>query len=214
MASDTFQTHVARTAQFHEAVLRHVATLTPAPGERFVVAFQSGILSLEHAVSAMLLFEAGQFASGIALLRCQFECLVRGIWLLHAANDNWVAKFAEPLTTESARQANEGLGLADMLKALEAAPEAPAAIVAQLRGYKDVTWKAMNSYTHGGLHPLARTLTGYPEQLIYDVTRNANALVALCAQLQSILTGVPENMAPVRQMHESFADVLPIIGQA
>lgn len=63
----------------------------------------------------------------------------------------------------------------------------------------------------GGLHPLSRPLTGYPPQLIWDVIRNSNAVVALTAQLQSILTGLPENMGPVRRMHQEFTDVLPII---
>lgn len=214
MATERIQTLLSRTALFYEVVLRHVELLTPAPGGRFVVAFQSGLLSLEHARSATMLFEQGRFASGIALLRPQFECLVRGIWLLYAANDNWIAKFSEPLTAESAKQANEGVGLADMLKALETAPNAPAPIVAQLREFKDVSWKAMNSYTHGGIHALARTLSGYPEQLIYDIIRNSNALTALCTQLQSILTGMPEKMEPIQHMQHSFSDVLPIIGQA
>ena len=133
---------------------------------------------------------------------------------MHTASDNWVTKLSEPLTTESAKRANEGEGLAEMLKQLEANPAAPAGIVAQLREYKEVTWKAMNSYAHGGLHPLSRKITGYPTQLIYDVIRNSNAVVALTAQLQSILTGMPENMGPIRQVHKDFVDVLPIIKQS
>jgi hypothetical protein len=54
---------------------------------------------------------------------------------------------------ESAKRANEGEGLAEMLKQLEANPTAPAGIVAQLREYKEVTWKAMNSYAHGVSFP-------------------------------------------------------------
>jgi hypothetical protein len=115
---------------------------------------------------------------------------------------------------ENARRANEGEGLAEMLKQLEANPTAPLGIVTQLREYKEVTWKAMNSYAHGGLHPLSRKISGYPPQLIYDVIRNSNAVIALTVQLQSILTGMSENMAPVRQMHRDFEDVLPIINQA
>lgn len=72
-------------------------------------------------------------------------------------------------------------------------------------------WKALNSYTHGGLHPLSRILTGYPPQLIYDVVRNSNAVVALTAQLLSILTGQAMDMEPVRRMHGTFKDVLPIV---
>ncbi len=202
---------VERTAAFHEQVQQHVQTLTPYPEVRFITAFQSGLLSLEHAVSALVLFEQGLFSSAIALTRPQFESLVRGIWLLHAASENWVTKLSEPLTMESAKRANEGEGLAEMLKQLEANPDAPAGIVAQLREFKEVAWKAMSSYTHGGLHPLSRTMNGYPAQLIYDVIRNGNAVVALSAQLLAILSGNPQNMAPVRQMHTDFMDILPIV---
>lgn len=204
---------IERSAAFHESVQMHVQTLAPYPEKRFVTAFQAGLLSLEHAISAMVLFEQGLFSSGIALTRPQFESLVRGIWLLHAANDNWVAKLSEPLTMESAKRANESEGLAEMLKQLEANPAAPKGIVAQLREYKELTWKTMNSYTHGGLHPLPRTITGYPAQLVYDVIRNTNAVVALTAQLLTILSGVPEKMEPVRRMHRDFVDILPIINQ-
>lgn len=210
MTEEKLNKLLARTAEFHTAVQRHVQSLLPAPEQRFVIAFQSGLLSLEHAVSALVLFDQGLFSSAIALTRPQFESLVRGVWLLHTASDNWVDKLSEPLTMDSAKRANEGEGLAEMLKQLEANPTAPAAIVAQLREYKEVTWKAMNSYAHGGLHPLSRKITGYPAQLIYDVIRNSNAVVALTAQLQSILTRIPENMNPVRQMHRDFVDVLPI----
>lgn len=202
---------IERTAVFHERVQQHVQTLTPYPDVRFITAFQSGLLSLEHAVSALVLFEQGLFSSAIALTRPQFESLVRGIWLLHAASENWVTKLSEPLTMESAKRANEGESLAEMLKQLEANPDAPAGIVAQLREFKEVAWKAMSSYTHGGLHPLSRTMSGYPAQLIYDVIRNGNAVVALSAQLLAILSGNPQNMAPVRQMHTDFMDILPIV---
>lgn len=202
---------IKRTAAFHERVQQHVQTLTPYPKVRFITAFQSGLLSLEHAVSALVLFEQGLFSSAIALTRPQFESLVRGIWLLHAASENWVTKLSEPLTMESTKRANEGEGLAEMLKQLEANPDAPAGIVAQLREFKELAWKAMSSYTHGGLHPLSRTMNGYPAPLIYDVIRNGNAVVALSAQLLAILSGNPQNMAPVRQMHTDFMDILPIV---
>lgn len=69
----------------------------------------------------------------------------------------------------------------------------------------------MNSYAHGGLHPLARTVTGYPEELTYDVVRNSNAVVALTTQLASILSGDSRNMDPVRRFHVEFADCLPVL---
>tara|TARA_R110001583_G_scaffold195553_2_gene376071 strand:+ start:19904 stop:20101 length:198 start_codon:yes stop_codon:yes gene_type:complete len=53
--------------------------------------------------------------------------------------------------------------------------------------------------------------SGFPVQLVYDVQRNSNAMLALSAQLLSILTGNPSAMEPVKQFHIEFADCLPII---
>jgi len=149
--------------------------------------------------------------SAYSLMRPQFESLVRGIWLLYAASDSWVEKLGEQLTVESAKKANEGPMLAEMLKQLESAVTAPQPIVEQLKQYRDVTWKALNSFAHGGIHPLSRTLVGYPAQLTFDVVRNSNAIVALTTQLAAILTGDPRNMERVRRFHIEYSDCLPIV---
>jgi hypothetical protein len=213
MNKEDFDRFLERTAQFHSAVYTHVTTLVPFEGARQVVAFQAGLLSLEHATGAFLLIGEGFLPSAFALMRPQYESLVRGVWLLHAANEQWVEKLAEPLTVESAKRANEGPMLAEMFKQLESAPDSPAHIVDQLKQYRDTAWKALNSYAHGGLHPLSRTLTGYPIQLTYDVLRNSNAVIALTAQLESILSGDPLAMVPVRRIHTEFADCLPILSK-
>lgn len=198
-----------RTAKFRNVIHDHVGCLVPAEGKRFTVAFQAALLSLEHGLGGLVLFNAGIYPSAYSLMRPQYESLVRGVWLLYAASETWVEKLSEPLTLENATRAKDGESVADMLKSLQACERAPAHVVKQLIEYKEVTWKALNSYTHGGLHPLARTLTGYPEQLSYDVLRNSNAKVALAAQLAAILTNDQRNMEPIRQMHVEFADCLP-----
>jgi len=100
--------------------------------------------------------------------------------------------------------------LADMLKQLDDS-SAPKHLVDQLKEFRDVTWKALNSYIHGGIHPLSRMISGYPPDLSFDVLRNSNALVAIAAQLTAIATGDKTNMTPVHQIHKDFADCLPII---
>jgi hypothetical protein len=112
---------------------------------------------------------------------------------------------------ESAQRANKIPMPAEMLEELARSTDAPGFIIEQLRMYSDVTWRALSSYTHGGLHPLARLLTGYPPQLTYDVVRNSNAVIALAAQLLSNLSGDARNMAPVSYFHKEFRDCLPII---
>lgn len=162
-------------------------------------------------MAAYALIVGKLFAPGYSLTRTQFETLVRGIWLMHAASDTWVQKLAQPLTLESAESANDTLMLAKMLSQLNTSKSAPQAIIGQLEECRDVIWKALNSYTHGGLHPLSRSISGYPPQLSYDVLRNSNAIVALASQLAAIATGDPQNMAFVRALHVEFADCLPII---
>ena len=211
MSEQALATLLDRTAQFHEAVLDHVGTLAPADDPRHVVAFQAGLLSLEHAAGTIVLVAQGFQSSAYALLRPQFECLVRGVWLLHAANDTWVAKLGQSLTPEGAKQADDMPMLAEMLKQLDKAPDSPRHIVEQLQQYRDTAWKALSSYVHGGLHPLARRESGYPIEITLGVVRNSNGILALTAQLQSILSGDPSNMEPVRRMHVEFADCLPLL---
>lgn len=213
MSEEKLKKLLRRTADFHKAVQTHAGNLNPFEDCRSLVSFQAGLLSLEHATGAFALININLLPSAYALMRSQYESLVRGIWLLHAANDTWVEKLGEPLTVETARRANEAPMLAEMLKGLEASNTAPQGIVGQLKEYRDVTWKALNSYAHGGLHPLARTVSGYPAQLNYDVVRNSNAIVALTAQLLSILTGNHRQMEPVRKLHVEFADCLPILSE-
>nr|WP_057926665.1 hypothetical protein [Burkholderia ambifaria] len=207
---DRLSATLDQTVQFHRAVAAHIGNLVPVEGERFAVSFQAGLLSIEHSMGVLMLITSGLHASGFSLLRPQYESLVRGIWLLYAASENWVAKLSAPLTEENARRANDGRMLADMLKELDTS-DAPTSLLEQVKKFRDVAWKALNSYTHGGLHPLARTASGYPPQLTIDVLKNSNGLTCIAAQLASVLSGDPENMQPVRQLHIDFADCIPII---
>ena len=212
MTDQEFERFLGRNSAFHERVAENLNDLQPHPGPRFGLAFQCALLSREFGVAAFALVTGKLFAPAYALTRTQFETLVRGIWLRHAASETWVEKLAQPLTPASAESANDTLMLAKMLSQLRATESAPQAIVGQLEEYRDVIWKAVNSYTHGGLHPLARGLTGYPPQLSYDVLRNSNAIIALASQLAANATSNPEkNMVPVRTLHVQFADCLPII---
>jgi hypothetical protein len=202
---------LVQTQAFHNAAVGHAKGLRPIDDLRHLVAFQAGGLALEHALAARSLIADGHLPSAFALFRPQFESLVRGIWLLHAASGTWIEKFGQPLTIASAKHANEGPRFADMLKELESHPMAPSHIVVQLREFKEETWKPLNSYTHGGIHPLTRLMSGYPPQLTYDALRNSNAVLALTLQLLSILTGDIRNMEPVRHMHVEFVDCFNLL---
>lgn len=213
MTEQDFAAFVERNGQFHHRVAEHLALLVPYPEQRFDLALKSALLSAEHGTAAFVLISVGLYAPGYTLLRPQYETLVRGIWLMYAASETWIEKLGRPLNAETAETAKDALMVADMLKGLRYSKSAPPGVLDQLEACKDMLWKALNSYNHGGFHPLARFQTGYPRQLSYDVLRNSNAMLALASQLAAIVTGDPHNMVPVRTLHTDFADCLPIISQ-
>lgn len=211
MTEQGFAAFLERNGQFHISVADNLAQLDPYPEPRFELAMKSALLSAEHGAAAFVLI-SGQFhAPGYTLLRTQFETLVRGIWLMYAASDTWIEKLSRSLTEATADAASNAPMPEKMLKALRASESAPPALLDQLDTCRAVIWKALNSYSHGGFHPLARFETGYPPRLSYDVLRNSNALVALASQLAAIVSGDPQAMNPVRMLHIDFADCLPII---
>jgi hypothetical protein len=87
---------------------------------------------------------------------------------MYAAKDSWVAKLSEPLTEESERRTNSLPMPAAMFDELRQCASAPQPVVQQLGEYRDAAWKALNSYTHGGMHPLSRVVSGFPAQLVLN----------------------------------------------
>lgn len=203
---DELENSLARSLALHEAVQELTGCFEPYPELHFELAFQSALLSMEHATAALLLVQNEMEASGMALLRPQFESLVRALWLMYAATATQVEKLSMPLTIESARRGDDLPMLSEMLKRLEGVPEAPAHIVTPLQEYKEVTWKALNSFTHGGIHPLSKFVTGYPPKLVFDTLCNSNGIFMMAAQLLCITTGVPENQFYWRKLVNEFTD--------
>lgn len=211
MTEQEFAAFLERNGQFHQRVAENLAQLDALPALRYDLALKSALLSREHGAAAFVLI-AGQFyAPGYTLLRTQFETLVRGIWLMYAASDTWIEKLSRPLSAETAETTRDALMVDKMLKGLRASESAPPALLDQIEACRDTIWKALNSYSHGGFHPLARLETGYPLRLSYDVLRNSNALVALASQLAANVSDDQQAMLPVRTLHVEFADCLPII---
>ncbi len=195
-----------RTLAFHNTALKHIAEFTPFSSTRSKVAFDAGQVAIEHASSALLLNSQGFNTSALTLMRPQYESMLRGLWLLHAAEESWITKLAQPLTTENAQRANTIPMLVDMLDALEKSQTSPKQIVAQLQEYKNLTWKPLSSFTHGGFHPISRAQSGYPLKQVFDMQRNSNGIFLLTMQLLTVLTGFPDAMHPVRAIHEEYKD--------
>jgi hypothetical protein len=166
-------------------------------------------VSLEHGVALRILMATESVTSAISLLRLQYEALTRSFWLLYAATDANVAKVQEPLTPTSERAAKNLPGLAEMLSAL--AGKGPSGATEMLTSFRTVAGHALNSFVHGGIHPLQRHREGYPVPLLVDVIRNSNALVVMTGMMLANLSGDEDVSTSMSKIQPSFADCLPVL---
>lgn len=74
---------------------------------------------------------------------------------------------------------------------------------------KDATWPALNSFVHGGIHPLRRSAEGFPAHLVLQILRNANGLGTMTGMALAVLTQDEVIVDRMSKIHPEFADCLP-----
>lgn len=218
MPEDTaaFERLIERSADFYEHLGLIVARFgAPAADLRSQVAAQACDLSLEHATSLQILFSAAAAASACALLRLQYESLLRSAWLLHAASDDHVSRLSSELTPDSQQSAKNAPTAEKMLlelrRTLEREPHL-AGLVIPLSQIREVSWGAMNSFVHAGIHPLRRSASGFPVRLADQVVRNSNGMVHLAVRLLYRVSAEPDvQPLDVERSFEGFEDCLPML---
>ncbi|MHA5498410.1 DUF6988 family protein [Pseudomonas aeruginosa] len=164
-------------------------------------------LGFEHAQSLKYLTAAGLCTSASALLRVQYESLVRAIWMHHCATDQDVELMLAELTRETAKQASKIPMLSRMLDEIEA--KAPHVPVAGLRQFKHYSWKPLSSYVHGGIHAVNRHGKGFPVELALMQVRHSNGLLGIAGNLLLIIAGYPAEAGIMGKIYKEFADCLP-----
>ena len=165
-------------------------------------------VSLHHGAAVVALIPALP-ASAIALVRPQFESLVRAVWAAHAATDGELKRLLSPLSLESQQAAKKLPGVQEMLASLATSgPRGSAALLGRARSRLG---DGLNSFVHSGIHPFARQKTGYPIGLLLDVLKNSNALSMLTINVLSALPGQEEAVVLVPGLHASFEDILPTL---
>lgn len=117
-------------------------------------------LSIEHHSGIITLISMRTYASAFALVRCAFECFVRGAWLHYCASDDDIEAFVEKDIIAPR--------FGTLISAIEERPEFAGEFLSTV---KDSAWNAMNGYTHGGIHQVSRRLQGdYIEPAFEDAS--------------------------------------------
>lgn len=135
-------------------------------------------LCLEHHVGIVQLVTSRINGSAFALIRSQFESLVRGLWLSLIATADEVQEFVE--------KDRLPLKFGEMLDVIEQHADFGDTVLSH---YKIGGWKPMNSYTHGGMHQVSRRIKtasiepNYQSEEVIEVLK-LSGLFALLALLQ------------------------------
>jgi len=173
--------------------------------ELVVVACQ---LSIEHALALRSAFAALAPNSGAAILRLQYEALLRAAWLLFAANPSQIEKLSRTLDLEAEQAAKNLPGYLDMLDAV--GRKAPPGLSAPLTEFNQYSRHALNSYVHSGIHPLRRARDGFPAEMAATLVRFSNALMHFAYRMLASLTGAQRRMDKVTHAYLDFKDCLPM----
>jgi len=172
---------VRRTAELYDRItsrLRDVLLDDSPRGRRTCFLCTTAI---EHGLAIRLLISAEQLASATALLRVQFETVVRANWLHFVASD---AALDEP---EDSVKTQDMLGTVDQV--------APPRVGTMLRALEQAAW---------GLR-LPRAVGGNA----LDILKSANGLTAIAAMLIAMLSGDERAPRAMRQIQADHADCLP-----
>ena len=166
-------------------------------------------MSIEHSCAFRSLAESRMFASSFVVLRAQFEAALRAVWVLYSATDNQVSRISARLSQETEQSARNLPQVQDMLDSLAGAPNARIPFDA-ISEFKGSAWRALNSYTHGGIHPLNRMADGYPAELVIANVKVSNALAMVAAMQFCILTGINGLQKQLTPLNERFRDCFPV----
>lgn len=196
-----------------DELLGHLADVVDLPlhneSDRLLVSRTLAITSLHFAASARHLCESRLALGAAAVLRSQFEALLRGVWAFHRASEGQVEKLSSNLSTASL-QATKNIPLAaEMLGEIEKVPQLVNLTIA-LREFKDSSWLPLNSFVHSGIHAVHWTRFEPPQALFDQMFRSSNGLAVLAFQHLAILTGRPGLQGEVVSICAPYSSCLPL----
>lgn len=188
--------------------LQKLTDLPPGDdSKKLELAYTACSLAYEHWHAIRQLLRGAFLPSALVLHRTQFETIVRSIWLTYAATETDIAKLSADLNHES-EQAAKGISQTqEMIEAIK--KHGPVAAYDAVSRFKEYSWKALNSYTHSGIHPLNRHAQGYPVVLLQNVLRNVNGLGVLTGMQIAAIAGSPPMQREVLELAAKFPKLMP-----
>ena len=198
--SDPLEQMLLRSDALHERLNEALDEAEFDGSARGEAALGMCLVAMEHATALRALMALGLPTSAVS-----------SMWLIYAASDAAIDKLSAPLTLETEQAAKNLPSAKEMIDQIgkRVGQDVPAAAHLMLTQFKDVSWNAMNSFVHGGIHPLRRSADGFPVHLALQVLRNSNGLSTMTGMTMAILTGDEAIAKPMSKIQPAFADCLP-----
>ena len=170
-------------------------------------------ISLEHGISIRILIENRQLNSAIALLRLQYESLVRAVWIYYIASDNFIAQLNQELSEEYRKLDNKMPTINEILDKIDEYADnvkLPKKISVLLHEFKNNLLKYLHSHIHSGTLAFSREQTGYPVILIMQILQNSNGLVHFMNMLIATILKDNELLIQLVELSNEYRECFPM----
>lgn len=195
-----------------EALINCLTDIVDLPpydeSDKLVLSRTLAITSMHFAASVRALCNANLVLGAAAVLRTQFEAVVRSVWVFYCATEVQVQKLSSTLSVESQQDNKNIPHVAEMLANLEKVDLLKNLCIA-LKEFKDSAWQPLNSFVHSGIHAVQWTKFEPPPQLLEQIFRSSNGLTVIGFQALAVLTGRPTLQKDVIAACASFSSCLP-----
>jgi hypothetical protein len=170
------QALIAKAFELHQWIVSRLDGLDISRERRVLLAVSCYDVVVEHHIGIAALLRSGINGSAFALVRALFETFVRGVWLRHCATDKEIDAYV-----------NDRLN-ATFAQLVEAVEKIDGFQDGVLSGLKKSAWRAMNSYTHGGIQQAGRRTSGeyiqpdFPREEVIEIVKLAGSFALLAFQ--------------------------------
>lgn len=164
----------------HEWIVGRLDGLDISRDRRVLLAVSCYDVVIEHHIGISALLRSRINGSAFALVRPLFETFVRGVWLRHCATDEQIDMYVSDKLDRKFWQLLEQVEKVDGFQD------------GVLSGLKKNAWRAMNSYTHGGIQQAGRRTSGayiepdYSSEEIVEVIKLTGSFALLAFQQVAI----------------------------
>lgn len=162
-------------------------------------------ISFQHANSIRILYGFEMDNTATAILRMQFESVVRLIWIHFCAKEYFIESYAGSFSAD--KPPKDFPSVTEMIARIkQSGVKGPGE---SLEEFKNLAWIGMNNHIHNGYLAFSRHVNNYPEDLVIQIISNSNALNIMTAMILARLNRSQADVDFVKDLQLNYREVMP-----